>query len=135
MREFLKKNIIYVLFATVLVFIFVSFFMTDLIIPKKIPPQPTPFQISKPTTGEKYQIITRENEDQLNKDRAVSALIKKLPYQSPNFYFSYFYSNGEFQLTLYKGREKQGEEEFKLFLKENSIPDRNYLKSLIIKVY
>lgn len=134
-QDFVKKNLIYFIFAGVLVLIFISFFITEIFFNKAIkvsePPFPTP---GYPIPGHVYDTQTSEDIAKRDKSRLITQLLGKLPYKGNNFYLEYFYTNHQFRLTLYKGREQTGEDEFVNFLRDNNIPGEKDLDGLVITI-
>ncbi|MBI3485836.1 hypothetical protein HY025_02720 [Candidatus Daviesbacteria bacterium] len=134
----LSKNLVYYIFVLVLILIFVSFLFFELTSKKESKSQPTSVgNISTdliPSPGSRYNGPVDQNLEQRQRDLKISQLIKKLPYQASNFYLDYYFSNFSFVLTLYKGKEDQGEKDFIDFLNQNGILSKDWLKNLIIRI-
>lgn len=138
MKELITKNFIYILFALVILFVFISFLFISLTkneVGQVSTNQVNSYtQLSSPPLGVSYSLETKDNDVQKQKGRLVLQMTANLPYQGKDFYLVYFYSSYVYQVTYYSGREDQGKKEFEQFLKDNQIEDRSWLDRLVIKV-
>ncbi|EKD84573.1 MAG: hypothetical protein ACD_38C00193G0002 [uncultured bacterium] len=142
--DFIKNNFVYFLAGFAVAVALISLIIGQLS-PQK-PPVPTnqPIPVfnpspassvldSRPVGGESYQKVTKDDLDQFRKDSLVSKLIKMLPYTGTNFSLEYDYSTNRFFYALTSGQEARGNEELDLFLKNNQVESRTWLKNLMLK--
>lgn len=95
-------------------------------------PQPTPNPYS-PTHGVPYSIITPQDQEELNRDRAIASLIQKLPYTGKDFSLAYDISENKFTVTYNSANKEEGQIEFENYLHTNGISDPSWLYNLSIQ--
>lgn len=101
--------------------------------PKEVLPSSTPY----PKTGPFNSVPNNytRSDDQKEKDRRaflVGQLIKVLPYSGVNFTLNFDYSNDSFILSLDKNKIDEANSELNLFLSQNSIESKSWIRNLIV---
>lgn len=118
-----RQKIFFIIILIIAAFVVVSYLLFQLIFPKKS----IPVTSNTPEALPKNQIVDQE---QLNRDSKVGQLIHQLPYSGQFFTMDYSFSSNQFVVTIQQGQESQSNQELDLFLKQNGIENRSWIKNL-----
>lgn len=149
----MKKTYIIIAFVVITAFlIFISNLLqngnqtssTDLLSPTPLPiaefeATETETATSNIPADSKQYKATREKiadieESLIRKEAAVGSLLDLLPYQGINFKIENDYANTQYVVTVNKGKEKEGNEEFNNFLKQNGVAERSWIRDNLLVI-
>jgi hypothetical protein len=95
--------------------------------PSTIPAQSEEYQKS-------IQIIHNQEAPFIKREAAVGKLLDILPYEGTNFKMENDYQAMQYVVTIKKGKETEGQDEFDAFLKLHEIVDQSWIRKELLRI-